>query len=168
MRAVELAHVVDVRLVRPGGDRRALDELLRRRPDRRPEAAQRVDDLGAARRRSPSGSPVIDERFESVLKTTTFVAVGDLQRRDRRLVEPELRVRLVGAEQEAVLARARGELLVERERRDRAGRVVRVADPEERDLVPRVERVEVGQPAVAPRAAARVTTPPPAKSAPRS
>ena len=57
-----------------------------------------------------------------------------------------------------MLARARGELLVERERRDGAGRVVRVADPEERDLVPRVERVEVGQPAVAPRAAARSTT----------
>ena len=47
-----------------------------------------------------------------------------------------------------MLARARGELLVERERRDRAGRVVRVADPEERDLVPGVERVEIRQPAV--------------------
>ena len=46
-----------------------------------------------------------------------------------------------------MLARARGELLVERERRDGPGRVVRVARPEERDLVPRVERVEVGQPA---------------------
>ena len=53
---VDLAHVVDVLLVRPGGDRRALHELLRRRPDRRPERAQRVRDVAAARRRSPSGS----------------------------------------------------------------------------------------------------------------
>ena len=60
-----------------------------------------------------------------------------------------------------------GQLLVELERSDRAGRVVRVADPEERDLVPRVERVEIGQPAVL-LASGTVTTEPPAKSAPRS
>ena len=47
-----------------------------------------------------------------------------------------------------MLACARGELFVERERGDGAGRVVRVADPEERDLVPGVERVEIGKPAV--------------------
>ena len=45
-----------------------------------------------------------------------------------------------------MLAGAPRELLVERERRGGTRRVARVADPEERELVPGVERVEVGQP----------------------
>ena len=50
---VELAHGLDVRLVRPGGDRGALHELLRRRAGRRPEGAQRVGDLGAGAQTKP-------------------------------------------------------------------------------------------------------------------
>ena len=46
-----------------------------------------------------------------------------------------------------MLARPSGELLVERERRRRARRVRREARPEEGELVPAVERVEVRQPA---------------------
>ena len=46
-----------------------------------------------------------------------------------------------------MLAGQLGELLVERERGGRAGRVVRVARPEHADLVPAVERVEIRQPA---------------------
>ena len=49
-----------------------------------------------------------------------------------RRVEPELAVRLVGADEEVVLVGERGELLVERERRDGRRRVVRVVDPDER------------------------------------
>ena len=47
-----------------------------------------------------------------------------------------------------MLARACGQLRVQREGRHRAGRVVRIAHPEERDLVPGVERLEIRQPAV--------------------
>src|SRR5581483_10203368 len=49
---IELPHVRHVVIVRPCGDRRPLDELMRRGADGRPEAAQRID---------------------SVLNTTTFV-----------------------------------------------------------------------------------------------
>ena len=74
-------------------------------------------------------------------------AVLDLECRCRRgLAEPELRVRLVRAEKEAMLACTAGELLVERERRGRSGRIVGVTRPEDRDFVPAIERVEVGQP----------------------
>ena len=79
-----------------------------------------------AARRSTSGSPAakperkpaIAERLESVLKHDDVRAVGDLQRRHRRLVaEVELAVGLVGGQHEVVLARQRGRPLVELERR---------------------------------------------------
>ena len=73
-------------------------------------------------------------------------AIRHLQRRRRRLVEPELRVRLVGRDDEVVpLGRLR-ELLVELERSDGAGRVVRIVDPHERDVV--VELAEIREKAV--------------------
>ena len=53
--AVELAHGVDVSLVGPGGDRRALHELLRRRPERRAERR-------AARPRRSRGAQTKPER----------------------------------------------------------------------------------------------------------
>ena len=66
----------------------------------------------------PERYPVIDERFESVWKTTTFDRSRELEGRARRLVEPELAVGLVRAEHEVVLAaRARPAA-----RRTRAGR----------------------------------------------
>ena len=150
----------------------------RPRPAGRTPAAPSRPKAGrpAARRRSPARRadeperyPVIEERFESVLKHDDVGCGRDLERRDGRLGEPELGVRLVGAEQEAVLARARRELLVEGERRGRAGRVVRVAGPEERELVPE-RRTRRGRAASrSPRGAAPVIdVPPPAKSAPRS
>ena len=51
----------------------------------------------------PERYPVIDERFESVLKTTTFAPVGDLSADAGGVAELELAVRLVGGEHEAVL-----------------------------------------------------------------
>ena len=49
-----------------------------------------------------------------------------------------------------MFARARGQLLVERWRRHRARRVVRIVDPEDRAALPRlvVDGVEVGKPRV--------------------
>ena len=69
----------------------------------------------------------------------------DLQRRRRRLVEPELAVRLVGRDHEVVPRGELGELLVERERCDRARRVVRIVHPDDRRALPRrrVDRVEL-------------------------
>ena len=54
--AVALAHLLDVRLVAPGGRGRALDELLRRDADVRPVALERGDQLAGRRPRSPTGS----------------------------------------------------------------------------------------------------------------
>ena len=84
------------------------------------------------------------------MKTTTFVRSRELQRRGRRLVEPELGVRLVGGDDEAVLPRERRQTLVEGERRRGGGGVVRVVDPEDGQPGPGlvVDRVEVGQEAV--------------------
>src|SRR5207248_9237257 len=65
-------------------------------------------------------------------------AVADLQRGVRRLVEPELGVRLVGRDQEVVLGGQRREALEELERGDRAGRIVRVVDPNDRRSLPRL------------------------------
>ena len=84
-------------------------------------------------------------------------AVGDLQRRGGRLgAEVQLGVGLVGGEHEVVRAGQRGGALVERERRGRGRRVVRVVQPQHADAVPRGrgDRVEVGQEAVRRRAAA--------------
>ena len=79
-----------------------------------------------------------------------FAPVRNLERRGRRLVEPELGVCLVGADEHVVLERELRQPLVELERRDRTRRVVRVVDPDERGARPRlvVDRVEVGQEAV--------------------
>ena len=84
-----------------------------------------------------------------MLNTSDAGQVGELERRHRRLgAEVDLGVRLVGGEHEAVLARERRGPLVERERRGRAGRVVRVVEPQDRRprcQVARGDRVEVGQ-----------------------
>ena len=144
-----LARVGDVFLVAPGGDGRALDELLRRRPDRRAKGLQRRD-----QRRIPGreAAPVARHRasLRERVEDDDVGSIGELQRRSRRLLEPELRVGLVRGEDEAVLTRERGELLVEGERRRRAGGVVRVVDPEDGESRPRlvVDRVEVRQEAV--------------------
>ena len=69
---VERAHLLDVRVVRPRSHRRALHELLRRGADVWPEASSAATISGGAQTK-PERYPVIDERFESVLKTTTFV-----------------------------------------------------------------------------------------------
>ena len=77
-----------------------------------------------------------------MLNTTTPVQVAELERRRRRLVaEVDLGVGLVGGEHEAVLARERRGLLVQRERRRRAGRVVRVVEPQQRRPRSRSARV---------------------------
>jgi hypothetical protein len=56
----------------PGRDRRSLDELLRRRPTvGRNFRSASITGAGAAVK--PDRYPVIDERLESVLKTTTLV-----------------------------------------------------------------------------------------------
>ena len=81
-------------------------------------------------------------------------AVGELERRGRRRLEPELAVGLVGGEQEAVLAGELGEPLVELERCDRRGRVVRIVDPEDGELVPAVEARRGRAGSRSPRAAA--------------
>ena len=88
----------------------------------------------------------MDERLLKRLEDDDARAVDRLQRRRRRLVEPQLRVRLVRADDEVVALGRLRELVVELARRDRAGRVVRVVDPDERDVV--VELVEIGEEAV--------------------
>ena len=55
-RPVGIARALDVRLVAPGDDRRALDELLRRGAGRGPVGLERRDDLRRRRRRTRSGS----------------------------------------------------------------------------------------------------------------
>ena len=133
-------------LVAPGHDRRALDELLRRGADARAERLIAAISCGSPAAK-PERYPVIDERFESVLKTSTFVRSATCRAETRRLVEPQLGVRLVGGEHEVEPPGELGEPLVELERRDRARRVVRVVDPEDgRPLEHRLlDRVEVGE-----------------------
>src|SRR5581483_2924419 len=137
--------VVDVPVVRVGGDPRPLDELLRRRADAGAEGAERVADFG---RRADEAAAVAGHRrtLRERVEDDDGSAVRHLQGGRRPLAEPELGIRLVGADEEAVLPRTGCELLVERERRRRAGRVRRVARPEEGELVPAVERVEVRKP----------------------
>ena len=145
--AVAAADLLDVRLVAPGGDRGALDHLQRRDADVRAVALERGDDLGVA-----GGEPgavaghrgALGERVED----EHVGAVGDLQRRRRRLVaEVQLGVGLVGGEHEVVLARQRGGALVELDRRGRGRRVVGVVEPQHADPRPGggVDGVEVGQ-----------------------
>ena len=144
--AVACPRLRDVLLVTPGDHRRALDELLRRRADGRPECLQRPD-----QRRVAGGEAAAVAGHRAALRERVedddVGPVGELQRRRRRLVEPQLRVRLVGGDHEAVLTRQRREALVEGDRRGRRGRVVRVVDPEDGEPRPRlvVDRVEVGQ-----------------------
>ena len=147
--AVPCAGLGHVLLVAPGDHRRALDELLWSGADGRPERLQRRDQrriagretAPVARHRAPLGERVEDDDVRPV---------GELQRRGRRLVEPELGVRLVGGDHEAVLTRERGQALVEAERRGGGGGVVRIVDPEDGEPGPGlvVDRIEVGQEAL--------------------
>ena len=143
---VALAHLVDVRLVVPGRDRRPLEELRRRDADVRPVLLQRGDDLGIAgdEPRAVAGHRrALRQRVEH----NNIRAVADLQRGLRRVAEPQLRVGLVGGEHEAVAPRQGGRLLVERQRGRRARRVVRVVQPQDRDAIP-VDALQRRQPAV--------------------
>ena len=116
----------------------------------------------------PERYPVIDERFESVLKTTTFVRSATCSAETRRLVEPQLRVRLVRAEQKAVLAGARRQA----PRRTRAARPRRSGCSDSRPRrarsrpTRRTHRRSGSQPFSS--FSGSVATEPPAKSAPRS
>jgi hypothetical protein len=134
---IRLARARDVLLVLPGDDRRALHELLRRRPHRRPEGLERRDHLRRSRdeaRAIPRHRGALGERLER----DDVAPVANLKRRDRRLVEPELAVRLVGGDGEVVSGRQLRQPLVEAERGGRAGRVVRGVDPEDRRPPPRL------------------------------
>src|SRR4051794_31368561 len=113
--AIDLAHRVDVLLVRPCGDGCALHELLRRRTERGTEGAECV---GYRRRRADEARAVArhGRAFRERVEDDGVRAVRDLERRYRPLAEPQLRVRLVRADEEAVLARAGRKLLVEAER----------------------------------------------------
>ena len=138
--AIARACLLDVAFVVPRHDRRTLDELLRRRSDRRAVRLQRRDDL---RRRGDEARAIAGHRraLAERVERDDARAIRDLEGRGRRLVEPELRVRLVRRDDEVVpLGRLR-ELLVERERCDGPGRVVRVVDPHERYVV--VELIEI-------------------------
>src|SRR5207244_2291885 len=141
---VGLAGPPDVRLVVPGGDRGTLDELLRRGADRRPELLQSRDHLSRA---GDEARPVArhGRALAQGVEDDDAVPVRDLERRGRRLVEPQLAVGLVGGDEEVVLRGQLREPLVEDEGRDGARRVVRVVDPEDRDAAPGlvVERVEI-------------------------
>jgi hypothetical protein len=136
---VRLAHALDVLFVSPGDDRGALHELLRRRADVRPKVAKGGDQLGIARRkaaaeaghRGPLRQRVEDEDVGQV---------GKLERRRGWLGEPELAVRLVAREDEPVLACERRESLEQGEWCNRAGRVVRRVQPDERGALPRLVR----------------------------
>ena len=99
---VDVPHRRDVVLVAPRRDRGELDELRRRDADVRPVALQRRHQLGVAghepravaRHRRALGQRVEHRHVR---------AVGDLQRRRRRLgAEVQLRVRLVGRDHEVV------------------------------------------------------------------
>ena len=91
--------------------------------DCRPELLQRLDQRRVPATK-PERYPVIDERFDSVLNTATPVVV-ELQRRRRRLVEPQLAVGLVEASTKPCV-RAAGEALEEGGRCRRARGVVRI------------------------------------------
>jgi hypothetical protein len=139
-----LDHVL---LVAPRRDRRALDELLGHGPDVRAIALERGDQLRVA---GGEPEPVAGHRraLGERVERDDVGAVGDLQRAGRGVArEPQLGVRLVAGQDEAVRAGQGGGALVEGERGGDGRRVVRRVEPEDRDAVP-VDRVEVGQPAV--------------------
>ena len=140
---------LDVLLVVPRHDRRTLHELLRCGADRRPELFQRSDQVGVGGGEAGAVSGhrrALAQRVED----RNVSAVAHLERGVGRIGEPELRVGLVGREQEPVLAREICESLEKLERRDRSGRVVRIVDPDNGRSVPGrgVDRVEIGQEAV--------------------
>ncbi len=144
---VDRAQLLDVALVAPRRDRRALDELLRRHPDRRPERLQRRDQLGIA---GDEPRPVARHRraFAQRVEREDVRQVPRLEDRGRRLaVEPELAVRLVGGEEHVARTAVVGGSPEEVQRRRRARRVVRVVQPQDRGAVPGggVDRVQVGQ-----------------------
>ena len=145
LRAIARAGLLDVTLVVPGRDGRALHELLRRRAHRRTVRLQRRHDLGRAGD-EPGAVAGHRRALAQRLEDDHARAVGRLECRRRRLVEPELRVRLVRADDEVVALGGLGEFVVELARRDRARRIVRVVDPDERHVV--VELVESGEEAV--------------------
>ena len=98
----------------------------------------------------PERYPGIDERLDSEWNARTCVGSSTCRTDGGRLpVEPDLAVGLVGREHDALAAAALGELAVERERGDRAGRVAREVDPDQREAPPDLgaEGVERGQPA---------------------
>ena len=148
--AVARPRVRDVGLVAPGDDGGALDELLRRRPDRRAEGLQRRDQRRIAGREAaavPRHRAALRERVED----DHVGSVAELQRRSRRLLEPELRVGLVGGDARS-RARARARRAARRTTSGAVahGGVVRIVDPEDREPRPRlvVDRVEVGEESV--------------------
>ncbi len=116
--------------VSPGDDRGALDELLRRRPDIRAVVAKGGDQLGIA-----GGEAAAEAGHRRPLRERVehedVRPIGQLERRRRRLGEPELAVRLVAREDEPVVARERRESFEQSKWRHGAGRVVRRVQPDE-------------------------------------
>ena len=98
-------------LVVPGDDRRVLDELLGRGADGRAERLQGGNQLSGRPRRIPTGSRSGTSACSSELKASTFLRSAELQRGGRRLVEPELPVRLVARKHEPVATREAGRAL---------------------------------------------------------
>jgi len=134
---VRLPRADDVVLVAPRDDGGPLDELLRRGADVGPEATERADELRIAR---DEAAPEARHRrtLRQRVERDDVRPVVQLEDRGRRLVEPQLGVRLVRGEHEAVRAGKRGEPLEERERGDRPRRVVRRVQPDEGRPLPDV------------------------------
>ena len=137
-----------------------------RRPTRRPTRAgrtpgarsrvrtvrlQRSDHLGR-RRHKPRAVAGHRRPLAQGLEDDDATPVRRLQCGRRRLAEPELGVRLVGRDHKIMPRREARELVVERQRRDRSGRVVRIVDPEDRRPVERRRRnrVEIWKKVVIP------------------
>ena len=105
----------------PRGPRRS--RRRRTRVGRTPAASRRSRDGAPSSPRSAAASPAMNperypvmfERLLSVLSTTTFATIAELQARGRRpVVEPQLAVRLVERQQDVVSARQVGGVLEER------------------------------------------------------
>jgi hypothetical protein len=134
-----------VALVVPRDDGRALDELLRRGAHRWPVCLECGDHVG--RRGHEAGAIARHRRaLAQRLEDDRPRAVARLERRDRRLVEPQLGVGLVRGDVEVALRRGFREPLVEVERCKRAGRIVRIVHPDDRGVVR--DPVDVGEKAV--------------------
>ena len=113
--AIGLAGALDVRLVVPGDDGRALDEFLRDRAHCRPERPQQRDQLG---RRSDESRPIAGHRrpLAQGVEDDDVPPLRDLEGRRRSGLEPELAVRLVRGDEKVVLEGQLREALVEFER----------------------------------------------------